>query len=58
MDDDDALNSPDMGQEYEGRGADDVVMMASSTNEELEELKKLKEKKKQLENKLEILKQK
>ena len=33
-------------------------MMASSTNEELEELKKLKEKKKQLENKLEILKQK
>ncbi|CAI7205515.1 CGH_3_collapsed_G0010440.mRNA.1.CDS.1 [Saccharomyces cerevisiae] len=58
MDDDDALNSPDMGQEYEGRDADDVVMMASSTNEELEELKKLKEKKKQLENKLEILKQK
>ena len=44
MDDDDALNSPDMGQEYEGRGADDVVMMASSTNEELEELKKLKRK--------------
>ncbi|CAI5032165.1 ATV_HP_G0015040.mRNA.1.CDS.1 [Saccharomyces cerevisiae] len=56
MDDDDALNSPDMGQKYEGRDADDVVMMASSTNEELEELKKLKKKKKQLENKLEILK--
>lgn len=61
MDDDNVLDSPDVGREYEGRDADvstDVVMMASSTNEELEELKKLKEKKKQLEDKLEILKQK
>ncbi|QHS72406.1 Spc19p [Saccharomyces paradoxus] len=61
MDGDGVLDSSDVGREYENRDADvstDVVMMASSTNEELEELKKLKEKKKQLEDKLEILKQK
>ncbi|CAI4038075.1 hypothetical protein SMKI_04G4150 [Saccharomyces mikatae IFO 1815] len=61
MNDDGILHSSDMGHEDDGKDADistDVVMMASSTNEELEELKKLKERKKQLEIKLQILKQK
>ncbi|EJS42359.1 spc19p [Saccharomyces arboricola H-6] len=60
-DDGNGLNSSEAGREDEGGDADvstDVVMMASSTNEELEELKKLKGIKKQLENKLQILKQK
>lgn len=58
--DNDVLNNPEVSREDEGRDdvSTDVVMMASSTNEELEELKKLKEKKKQLENKLQMLKHK
>ncbi|CAI4055671.1 hypothetical protein N7582_000399 [Saccharomyces uvarum] len=56
----DGLNNSDMGRDDGGGDADvstDVVMMASSTNEELEELKKLKEKKKQLQEELQTLKQ-
>ncbi|CAI4056917.1 hypothetical protein SUVZ_02G3230 [Saccharomyces uvarum] len=59
--DNDGLDNSDMRRDDGGGEADvstDVVMMASSTNEELEELRKLKEKKKELQEELQTLKQK